>query len=243
VHVPPPCLFSTGILSAQLLLTAAIAAPVVLSSGVKQSLMAHPGVMALALVVSLGCLLTLSFSESARHSHPTNLILLGVFTAAEGLMVGAVCAQYKLLSVALAVMITACITGGLALYALTTKKDFTMQNGLLLTLLFTLIGAGLVNVFVRSSAMELALAAGGALLFGAYIVVDVQMLAGGKHTEQRISPDEYVLGAITIYLVGGAAAGAQGVVPPVLLVYHGCNTHRPDVAPSPCLYGCILHWE
>jgi FtsH-binding integral membrane protein len=153
------------------------------------------------MLISLVSILVLSFSESARHSHPTNLILLAVFTAAEGVLIGNISAQYKIASVALAVIITAGVTLGLTVYAMRTKKDFTMQGGLLLTLLLTLIFTSLVGVFIRSPVFDLLIAGGGALLFGAYIVFDVQMLAGGKHTTHQLSPDDYVVGAITIYLV------------------------------------------
>ena len=42
--------------------------------------------------------------------------------------------------------------------------------------------------------MHLALSVGGAAIFSLYIVYDVHMIA------KRLSPDEYVLGAITLYL-------------------------------------------
>lgn len=189
-----------GILSAQLVLTAAIATPIVLSQSVKLVLASYPAITVVSMLVSLVTLLVLTFSESARHSHPTNLWLLATFTAAEGVLVGAISSQYNLASIVLAVMITAGVTVGLSLYALRTKKDFTMQGGLLMTLLLTLIFTSLVGAFMRSPVLDLMIAGGGALLFGAYIVFDVQMLAGGKHTTHKLSPDEYVVGAITIYL-------------------------------------------
>ena len=40
----------------------------------------------------------------------------------------------------------------------------------------------------------------GAALFGVYIVHDVQLIAGGAHTSVQLSPDEYVAGAIAVYL-------------------------------------------
>jgi FtsH-binding integral membrane protein len=144
----------------------------------------------------------LSFSESARHSHPTNLVLLAAFTAAEGVVVGAITSQYQMQAVLLAVALTAVITVGLTVYAMQTKRDFTMQGGLLLTLLLTLVFTGLLGVFTRSPAVHLLIGGAGALLFGAYIVYDVQLLAGnaGKQTAMSLSPDEYVVGAIQVYL-------------------------------------------
>eukprot|EP00877_Chromochloris_zofingiensis_P014722 jgi/Chrzof1/9503/Cz04g05170.t1 len=100
----------------------------------------------------------------------------------------------------MAVTITAGITVGLAVYALRTRTDFTTKGGLLVSLLLALILAGFLGIILRSPLLDVLISAGGAALFGAYIVFDVQMLAGGKHTSHQLSPDEYVAGAITIYL-------------------------------------------
>lgn len=81
----------------------------------------------LAMAASFGIILALSFSESARHSHPTNLVLMALFTVAEGICVGAITSQYQMQAIVLAAAMTAVITVGLTLYALNTKKDFTMQ--------------------------------------------------------------------------------------------------------------------
>ncbi len=46
--------------------------------------------------------------------------------------------------------------------------------------------------------MQLAISAGGALLFSVYLVFDIQLLMGsGTHA---LSPDEYVYGALALYL-------------------------------------------
>lgn len=72
---------------------------------------------------------------------------------------------------------------------------------MLFTALFTLIMVGFLGAVFRSPALQLLLAGGGALLFGFYIVFDVQMLAGGKHTAVQLSTDEYVIGAIQVCFV------------------------------------------
>lgn len=191
-----------GLLSAQLLLTVAIATPIVAHPGVRSFVATNAWFTGLAMMASFVLVLVLSFSESARHTHPTNLVLLAAFTAAEGVVVGAITSQYQMQAILLAVALTALITVGLTVYAMQTKRDFTMQGGLLLTLLLTLVFTGLFAAFTRSPVMHLLLGGLGALLFGAYIVYDVQMLAGNgsKQTALQLSPDEYVVGAIQVYL-------------------------------------------
>lgn len=181
-------------------MTVVIAAPIVLLQPVKQYVLTSPWISGLSFVTSFVLLLVLSFSETARHSHPINLLLLAGFTAAEGVLVGIISSQFNTLSVAMAVTITAGITVGLAVYALRTRTDFTTKGGLLVSLLLALILAGFLGIILRSPLLDVLISAGGAALFGAYIVFDVQMLAGGKHTSHQLSPDEYVAGAITIYL-------------------------------------------
>lgn len=189
-----------GLLAAQLLLTVAIAAPMVLSAPVKGFVSRNPWVVGLSSLGSLALILVLSFSEKARHSHPTNLVLLGAFTALEGVVVGAISAQYRLSVVALAVLITAGVSGALAAYAMHTKTDYTAKGGMLVTALVALILTGFVAAFTHSKGLDALIAGGGALLFGFYIVFDVQLLVGGHHTRFQLSPDDYVAGAIALYL-------------------------------------------
>ena len=54
---------------------------------------------------------------------------------------------------------------------------------------------GLVGVFVPfSRTMDLIFAIGGCLLFSGYIVFDTYVI------NKRLSPDEYIMGAISLYL-------------------------------------------
>jgi protein lifeguard len=54
---------------------------------------------------------------------------------------------------------------------------------------------GLVGMFIPfSSNLNLIYAIGGTLLFSGYIVYDTYLING------RLSPDEYIMGAISLYL-------------------------------------------
>jgi FtsH-binding integral membrane protein len=200
-----------GILAAQLLLTACVAAPIVGHAGVRAFVTRSGWVTGLAMAASLVLLLVLTLSERARHSHPTNLALLAAFTAAEGVLVGAVSSQYNLQAVILAVALTAGITVGLCAYAMQTQRDFTLQGGLLLAALLGLLLTGVLGALTRSAALQLLLAGGGAVLFACYLVYDVQLIAGSmagsgggsggrQATAAALSPDDYVVGAIMVYL-------------------------------------------
>jgi FtsH-binding integral membrane protein len=189
-----------GLLSAQLLLTALIAAPMVLVPSVGQWIRG-PGawLVGVSAVAAFALVLVLTFSESARHSHPTNLLLLAAFTALEGIGVGAIAAGYTLTSVAVAVAMTAGVAGALAAYAARTKTDYTPAGGALCGALTALLLTGLMFSFSAAPAAELVLAGIGSALFGLYLVFDVQLLLGGGG-RFALSPDDYVAGAISLYL-------------------------------------------
>ena len=54
---------------------------------------------------------------------------------------------------------------------------------------------GLVGIFIPfSRTMDLVFAFGGCLLFSGYIVYDTYTI------NRRLSPDEYIMGAISLYL-------------------------------------------
>lgn len=54
---------------------------------------------------------------------------------------------------------------------------------------------GLVGIFIPfSRTMDLIFAIGGCLLFSGYIVYDTYII------NKRLSPDEYIIGSISLYL-------------------------------------------
>lgn len=57
------------------------------------------------------------------RAHPTNLILLGLFTVCEAYMVGGITARYDPKTVAMAALATALVTISLTIYAMRTKTE------------------------------------------------------------------------------------------------------------------------
>jgi modulator of FtsH protease len=83
--------------------------------------------------------------------------------------------------------------GGLSAYALVSRRDFSFLGGALFMGLLVVIGAGLLNVFIGSSVLGLAIASVCVLLFGAYILYDTsRMLRDGQQ--------DAVGAAISLYL-------------------------------------------
>ena len=80
-----------------------------------------------------------------------------IFSAINGLTMGWIFAAFTIASIAKTFFVTAGTFGAMALIGSTTKKDMTKMGGILLMALIGLIIAGVVNLFLRSSIMDLSL--------------------------------------------------------------------------------------
>ncbi|XP_077915999.1 protein lifeguard 2-like [Halichoerus grypus] len=78
--------------------------------------------------------------------------------------------------------------------------DFTMLNGMLFVLLFVLIIYGILLLFIRSYWLHLLYAGLGTIIFSLYLVMDVQLMVGGRHHHSDLHPEEYIFAALNIYL-------------------------------------------
>lgn len=152
-----------------------------------------------AIVASFVILLTLLCVPGVKDMYPMNLVFLFLFTICEGFVVGAVAGTYDLDEVVLAAVITVGITVGLTLFALQTKIDFTIFSGILFSILLVLVMAGVIALFFpESRTFSLLYSSVAALLFSAYLVYDVQMIAGGRKHE--LGPDDFIQAALAVYL-------------------------------------------
>jgi len=189
-----------GILSAQLLLTAAIAAPFVMNEAVKNWVHAQGRPILIAVLVlniALLCGMNCCCQESMRR-FPTNYILLFAFTATEGFLVGAICSVYTINSILVAVFATAFLVGALTLYAITTKSDFTGMGVYLFAAALVLMIFGIFCMFFASPLMHKIYCCIGILIFSFYLIYDTQMVMGKG--ELRLGIDDYVFGALQLYL-------------------------------------------
>ena len=89
----------------------------------------HPEMWIIAMVLMFVSLITLACCEGVRRKTPHNFIFLGLFTCAEGFMLGTVTSTYNANEVLLAVGVTAAIVLALTIFAFQTKIDFTAMGG------------------------------------------------------------------------------------------------------------------
>jgi len=188
-----------GILTVQLLITFAIVALFFFVHEVRDWVYRTPAFFYSVLAMSLVLIITLSCCSGVRRNYPANLIFLMLFTLCEGVLVGAITATYDSGAVVKAVVATIVIVLALTAFAFQTKIDFTAMHGVMFVLLISLMMFGLMAAIFRSDIMDTLYACFGSFIFSAYIVIDTQMLMGGKH-KVSLSPEEYIFGALSLYL-------------------------------------------
>mmetsp|Transcript_12541 Transcript_12541/g.9108 ORF Transcript_12541/g.9108 Transcript_12541/m.9108 type:complete len:150 (+) Transcript_12541:364-813(+) len=136
--------------------------------------------------------------KSVGRSVPLNYILLFVFTACEAYSVMYICAAIGDGSlVATAAFLTAGIVLALTIYAVTTKRDFTLCGGFIAIMSAAFLMVVIVGFFFGPS-FHLFICVLGVIIFGLYLVYDTQSICGGRNEE--IKTDDYIIAAMTLYL-------------------------------------------
>lgn len=167
------------ILAFQLLITSAISGLFMFIAPLRHFVLAASGVLLIvSMIATFGSLFALM---AKKDSYPLNMHLLGVFTVAESMLVGSVCAQYAQSGLSYlvleALVITLAIFSGITLYAFVSKKDFSFMGGALFAALLALIGCSFINLILgvtgnKSPALAFLISWGGSVLFSLYILYD-----------------------------------------------------------------------
>ena len=135
---------------------------------------------------------------AAKKKAGLNLVLLFAFTFVSGLTLTPLLSRFLAMPggaaiVAQAFTLTTVAFGGLSVFAMNTKRDFSTMGKMLFIAVIVLIVAGLINIFLHSPILQLAIASVGAILFSAYILYDTQNIIRGNYE----TPIE---GAVALYL-------------------------------------------
>lgn len=148
----------------------------------------------LLMIGAFVCILVLSF---VRRVNGLNLLLLALFSALEGAILGpllVLISQANPGVVTQAGWLTIAVFGGLSLYAIQSRKDFSYLGGMLFVALIGLLVAGFVMFFVHIPLMSTIYSLFGVLIFSGYVLYDTSQI------QLRLTEDEAVLGAVSLYL-------------------------------------------
>lgn len=130
-----------------------------------------------------------------RQRFPLNIILLFVFTLIEACTVGVGVTAFQSYVVIKAFFTTFCMFAFLTMFTLQGRFEFEGLGPYLFGGLGVLIfGSTIQAVYPYDSAAQLVFSLIGCLIFMMFIVYDTHKIL------TRLSPDEYVIGAIELYL-------------------------------------------
>ncbi|XP_024142065.1 protein lifeguard 3 [Oryzias melastigma] len=190
------------ILAVQLSFTFTVVAVFTFVDPVRQFVIRYPGIYWASLAVYFVVYCVLICLKEPRRRFPWNLLLLGIFTLALSYMAGTISSYYETKAVFIAMGITAVVCVAVTVFCFQTKVDLTSCSGLLCISGVLLMIIGIVTAVVLSFQyvpwLHMLYAAIGAVVYTLFLVYNTQLLIGNR--ELSISPEEYVFGALSLYV-------------------------------------------
>ncbi|WP_082012273.1 Bax inhibitor-1/YccA family protein [Belnapia sp. F-4-1] len=136
----------------------------------------QPTILAyVAMFAPLAFVLVLSFGIN-RLSKTTAQALFWAFAAVMGASMAHIFLVFTGASVARAFFVTAGMFAAISLYGYTTKSDLTRMGSFMMMGLFGIIIAGLVNMFIGSTALQFAISVLGVVVFTGLTAYDTQRI-------------------------------------------------------------------
>ena len=155
------------------------------------------GVAEIGLVIWLSAGLNKLSASAARN-------IFFVYSILNGLLCSSVLLVYTGESIAKAFLSTAGMFGAMSIYGLYTQRDLTSMGSFLRMGLFGLIIAMVINLFMRSSAMELYISIFGIIIFmglTAWDTAKIKAIAASYDSrDENMTGKIAVIGALSLYL-------------------------------------------
>jgi len=168
--------------------------------GLQQTLFSGPLYFVL-LFVPLGLVFFLSFR--IQHLQPaTAQALFFIYAAILGVSLTPIFIVYTGASIARVFFISAASFGALSLYGYTTQRDLSGFGSFLMMGLVGIIIASLVNIFLKSSAMEFVISVVGVLVFAGLTAYDTQQIKEmySVNDDGTAAGRKAIMGALRLYL-------------------------------------------
>lgn len=138
-------------------------------------------------------------SEDATLTLGRGLGMFAIYSAFNGLTIAPVLDLYTSVSVLKVFLITASVFSACAIYGHTTKRDLTGFGVFMVMGLFGLLIAMVVNIFLRSPAMDFLVSVAGVLIFTGLTAWDMQKLRE-MYDEDGSTVGLVINGALAFYL-------------------------------------------
>ncbi len=170
------------------------------SSGLAEQVLATP-LRWVIMLAPLAFVMVMSFGIN-RISTGTLQVLFWAFATAMGLSMSSIFLVYTGTSIAQTFFAVAAAFMGLSLYGYTTKKDLSGFGTFLIMGVVGLLVALVINMFLQSPAMQMAISAIGVLLFAGLTAYDTQKI---KSMYAHVAGTDMmgktvIMGALSLYL-------------------------------------------
>lgn len=156
--------------------------------------------------ILIGVELAIVFGVTAainKLSLPVATLLFVLYSVINGALLSSIFLIYTMSSIATVFFITAGTFGAMSLYGYTTKQDLTSWGKILMMALIGLIIATVVNLFMKSSGLEMIISYVGVLIFVGLTAYDTQKIKmmcmqapDAGESMQKLA----LLGALSLYL-------------------------------------------
>jgi len=187
-----------GIVAIQLLATFFMSYLTLTNDSFYRFQVSNPSISFFLIAVTIVTMLMLTCSPALARNHPTNYLILAVFTLAESYSVSSVVGSFQERTVLMALFLTATVVSSLTLYAMTTKKEVGFFGGLIVVGSSAMLMCLLGSFIFGGDSLSCLISIISAVMAGLYLIYDIQMLMGND--KRKISLDDHVLGAMIIYL-------------------------------------------
>ena len=172
------------------------------SSGYAYQILAGPGILKYVIMFApLAFVMIMSFGMN-RLSTVAMQGMFWAYAVTMGLSLSSILLVYTGTSVAQTFFATAAAFAGLSLWGYTTKKDLSGFGTFLIMGVVGLLVASLINLFLRSSAMDMVISFIGVLLFAGLTAYDTQKIKSiyAHVAGTDMMGKSVVMGALNLYL-------------------------------------------
>lgn len=162
----------------------------------------HQAVMWVLIIAELAIVIGVTAAIN-KLSLSVATLLFVVYSVLNGALFSSIFLVYTMASIAKVFFITAGTFGAMSLYGYTTKSDLTSWGKILIMGVLGLIIATVVNIFLKSSGLEMIISYAGVLIFVGLTAYDTQKIKqmclqapDAGETMQKYA----LLGALSLYL-------------------------------------------
>lgn len=164
-----------------------------------QQLVFNPVMSIVLIVATLGIVLFLSFRVTKIAPSTAGALFIG-YAVLNGLMLSSIFFIYAQATIVSAFVTAAGMFGAMAVYGTVTKRDLTSWGSFFFMGLIGIILAQVINMFVRSSALDGTIALVGVFVFVGLTAYDAQKLKSYAAAAGPQVTNFAVIGALALYL-------------------------------------------